>query len=529
MSIIVSGIRLPFDENEGDAIAKALSLCNVTEADVQASIYRVSLDARHGKIHRVYSILLDGIEGEEAFAARLQMPSVRYKPFTRFSPHPGSQPMQHRPVVVGLGPAGLFAAYLLARCGYRPIVLERGESIEQRDQSVRRFWQQNIFNPTSNIQFGEGGAGAYSDGKLTTRIHDALCDEVLYILMLHGAPAEIGRLAKPHIGTDILKHVVRNMRIQMLQWGADVHFRTPLTGIKQKNGVLCAVTADGQPISCEQAILALGHSARDTFFALHSQGIYFEPKPFSVGARIEHLQSEIDRSLYGKYAGHPALPPGEYNLSYRKNGRACYSFCMCPGGQVVAAQSEENTIVTNGMSYHARDGRNANAAIAVSIDPSDYADGTPFGGIAFQRQIERQAYEMTAGYQAPCQLVGDFLSQTVSHRFGAVQPTYPLGTRFMDLNVLFPPFVREYLHDGLGVFAKKLRAFGALDAVLTAPETRTSSPVRMTRGENLSSISLEGLIPCGEGAGYAGGIMSAAVDGLRAASQIIKTYQPPKD
>ena len=206
MSIIVSGIRLPFDENEGDAIAKALSLCNVTEADVQASIYRVSLDARHGKIHRVYSILLDGIEGEEAFAARLQMPSVRYKPFTRFSPHPGSQPMQHRPVVVGLGPAGLFAAYLLARCGYRPIVLERGESIEQRDQSVQRFWQQNIFNPTSNIQFGEGGAGAYSDGKLTTRIHDALCDEVLYILVQHGAPAEIGRLAKPHIGTDILKH-----------------------------------------------------------------------------------------------------------------------------------------------------------------------------------------------------------------------------------------------------------------------------------------------------------------------------------
>ena len=528
MSIIVSGIRLPFDENDGAAIAQALSLCGLTAPDVQASVYRVSLDARHGTIHRVYSILLDGIEEEEAFAAKLQMPSVRYKPLVRFSPCPGSQPMQHRPVVVGLGPAGLFAAYLLARCGYRPIVLERGEPLEQRDRTVQRFWQRQIFDPSSNIQFGEGGAGAYSDGKLTTRINDALCDEVLHILMQHGAPTEIGRLAKPHIGTDILKQVVRNMRMQMLQWGADVHFRTTLTGITQKNGVLCAVSADGQPIACDQAIFALGHSARDTFFALHAQGIFFEPKPFSVGARIEHLQGEIDRALYGRYAGHPALPPGEYNLSYRQNGRACYSFCMCPGGQVVAAQSEENTIVTNGMSYHARDGRNANAAIAVSVDPTDYADGTPFGGIAFQRQLEHAAYEMTASYQAPCQLVGDFLDKRISHRFGSVHPTYPLGTRFADLNALFPAFVRDHLHDGLSVFAKKLRAFSARDAVLTAPETRTSSPVRMTRRADLSSVSVQGLIPCGEGAGYAGGIMSAAVDGLRAAGRIIETYQPPK-
>lgn len=530
MSIIVSGIRLPFDENDGAAVAQALVLCGLTAADAQASIYRVSLDARRGKIDRVYSILLDGIDQEEAFAAQLQMPSVRYKPCVRLNPQIGTNPMEHRPVVVGLGPAGLFAAYLLARYGYRPIVLERGEAIDQRDRAVDAFWKHGSFNPDSNIQFGEGGAGAYSDGKLTTRINDPLCDEVLHILMEHGAPHEIGRLAKPHIGTDILKQVVRNMREQIVHWGGEVHFKTALTGIHQRGDALCAIDAEQQSIPCEHAILALGHSARDTFFALHAQGLFFEPKPFSVGARIEHLQSEIDRALYGKYAGHPLLPPGEYNLSHRENGRACYSFCMCPGGQVVAAQSEANTIVTNGMSYHARDGKNANAAIVVSVDPVDYNDGTPFGGIAFQRILERKAYQMSGSYHAPCQLVGDLLEQRVSRRFGAVHPTYPIGTQFADLNELFPQFVREQMHTGLSVFARKLRAFGAKDAVLTGPETRTSSPVRMTRGrEDLSSVSVKGLIPCGEGAGYAGGIMSAAVDGLRAACQIIETYQQPKN
>ena len=530
MSIIASGIRLPFDENDGAAVTQALSLCGLTANDAQASIYRVSLDARRGKIDRVYSVLLDGIDQEEAFAAQLQMPSVRYKPCVRQSPQIGTAPMEHRPVVVGLGPAGLFAAYLLARYGYRPIVLERGEAIEQRDQDVDAFWKQGIFRSESNIQFGEGGAGAYSDGKLTTRINDPLCDEVLHILMEHGAPEEIGRLAKPHIGTDILKQVVRNMREQIIAWGGEVHFRTAMTGIRQQGDVLCAIDAENQSIACEHAILALGHSARDTFFALHRQGVFFEPKPFSVGARIEHLQSEIDRALYGKYAGHPLLPPGEYNLSHRENGRACYSFCMCPGGHVVAAQSEAESIVTNGMSYHARDGKNANAAIVVSVDPSDYDDGTPFDGIAFQRTLERRAYQMTGSYAAPCQLVCDFLDKRTSHRFGAVHPTYPIGTQFCDLNTLFPQFVHEQMHTGLSVFVRKLRAFGAKDAVLTGPETRTSSPVRMTRGrEDLSSVSIRGIIPCGEGAGYAGGIMSAAVDGLRAACQIIESHQQPKN
>lgn len=526
MSILVSGIRLPFDEDESAAIAQAVSLCNRPLSSVSASIYRTSIDARRGKIDRVYSVLIDGIENEEAFAASLQMPSVRYKPIQRLQPVCGQQPLLHRPVVVGFGPAGLFAAYLLAQYGYRPIVLERGDTIDQRDQAVKQFWTHGILNAESNIQFGEGGAGAYSDGKLTTRIHDPLCDEVLHTFIRHGAPEEIGRLAKPHIGTDILKNVVRSMREQIIAWGGEVHFNTALTGIKHKNGHLCAVEAQGQSIACEQAIFALGHSARDTFLSLHEQGMFFEPKPFSVGARIEHLQQEIDRSLYGKFAGHPLLPAGEYTLSHRENGRACYSFCMCPGGHVVAAQSESNTVVTNGMSYHARNGQNANAAIVVSVDPADYADGTPFGGIAFQRQLEQAAYTATQGYQAPCQLVGDFLNGCASKKFGAVRPTYPIGTQFYDLNRLFPAFISQQMHTGLSVFARKLRAFRAADAVLTAPETRTSSPVRMTRTENLYSQAIDGIIPCGEGAGYAGGIMSAAVDGLRAACRIIQTYQP---
>ncbi len=526
MSIIVSGIRLPFDEKDGAAAAQAIRLCGLRANTVETTVYRTSIDARRGKIDRVYSILIDGVPDEAALVDRLGRNDVRIKPRTEFHPALGAKPMTHRPVVVGLGPAGLFAAYLLAQYGYRPIILERGDAIDRRDQAVDAFWNRGVFDPDSNIQFGEGGAGAYSDGKLTTRINDPLCDEVLRILIAHGAPAEIARLAKPHIGTDILKDVVRKMREQIVDWGGEVHFRTPLTGIETANGALRAIHANGAAIPCSHAILALGHSARDTFFRLHDEGVFFEPKAFSVGVRIEHLQSEIDRSLYGRFAGHPLLPPGEYNLSHRENGRACYSFCMCPGGQVVAAQSEEHTIVTNGMSYHARDGRNANAALAVSVDPSDYADGTPFGGIAFQRRLERAAYQHTGSYRAPCQTVGDFLEKRPSRKLGAVEPTYPMDVMPTDLNTLLPGFVCDGLHTGLAVFARKLRAFGAPDAVLTAPETRTSSPVRMTRGADLYSVSAQGLIPCGEGAGYAGGIMSAAVDGLRAAGRILSDFKP---
>lgn len=526
MSIFVSGIRQPFGEPEESALEAARKLCGLGAGDGEASVYRVSIDARHGRIHQVYTIALDGLDNEEAFAASLQMPSVRYKETKPFAPVFGKEKLTHRPVVVGLGPAGLFAAHTLARFGYRPLVLERGDAIDARDAAVERFWNGGALDPDSNIQFGEGGAGAYSDGKLTTRINDPLCDEILRVLVQFGAPREIARMAKPHIGTDVLKGVVRAMREDILAHDGEVRFRTPVTGLCRRSGALAALQIGADEIACEQAVLAIGHSARDTFFALHDAGVYMEPKAFSVGVRVEHLQEDINRSLYGKAAGMPGLPPAEYTLSHRENGRACYSFCMCPGGHVVAAQSEENTVVTNGMSYHARDGRNANAALAVSVDPADFDDGTPLGGVAFQRHIERAAYAATSGYQAPCQTVGDFLEGRATSRAGRVQPTYPIGVAYGRVDACLPEFVTAQLRTGLRVFGRKIRGFDCADALLTAPETRTSSPVRLTRGDSLYSRTVEGLIPCGEGAGYAGGIMSAAVDGVRAACRIMEQYAP---
>ena len=332
--------------------------------------------------------------------------------------------------------------------------------------------------------------------------------------------------AKPHVGTDILKDVVREMRREIVKNGGEVHFRTALTGVSLKNGALTAVRADGMDIPCERAIIAVGHSARDTFLALHENGVYFEPKAFSVGVRIEHLQSELDRALYGKFAGHPLLPPAEYNLSRRADGRACYSFCMCPGGVVVAAQSEQDTVVTNGMSYHARSGKNANAALAVSVDPEDFENGTPFGGVALQRQIEHAAYAQTGSYRAPCQRVGDFLADRPTKSLGAVEPTYPVGVEPGRAAASLPDFAQTMLRDSLPYFGRKIRGYDAADALLTGPETRTSSPVRMKRGEDLFGLGIAGLIPCGEGAGYAGGIMSAAVDGIRAAFRIMEEYKP---
>lgn len=526
MSILVSGIRLPLAAPEEEAYVQALRLCGLRADGLETAVYRVSIDARRGRVSRVYTVQIDGVPQEQALTDRLGLQNVRCRSVQPFAPVYGARPLAHPPVVVGLGPAGLFAAYALAQNGYRPLVLERGDRIETRDRAVDAFWKQGAFDPSSNIQFGEGGAGAYSDGKLTTRINDPLCDEVLRVLVRHGAPSDILRLAKPHIGTDILKEVVRHMREDILAHGGTVCFRTTVDGLRQQNGRLTALhTADGE-IGCEQAVLALGHSARDTYFALHRDGVFAEPKPFSVGVRIEHLQSDIDRMLYGQAAGTPGLPPAEYVLSHREGGRACYSFCMCPGGVVVAAQSEEHSVVTNGMSYHARSGRNANAALAVSVDPADFDDGTPFGGIAFQRQIERTAYRQTGGYCAPCQRVGDFLEGRASRNCGRVQPTYPLGVQYGRVDTCLPDFVTAQLKTGLRAFGRKMRGFDGADALLTAPETRTSAPVRLTRGSDLYASGIEGLIPCGEGAGYAGGIMSAAVDGLRAAARIMEQFAP---
>lgn len=526
MSILVNNIRIPLEAEAEEAFSSACRLCGVARSQVTASVYRESLDARRGTITRVLSVLLDGLEDEKQRVERQNRPDIRYKEPMQAPVPTGTKTLEHRPVVVGFGPAGLFAAYLLAKNGYRPLVLERGEPVEQRDQAVEAFWNGGVFSEKSNIQFGEGGAGAYSDGKLTTRIHDPLSELVLHTLHQFGAPAEILTKAKPHIGTDILKQVVRAMREEILRLGGEVWFRTALTGVIQKNGRLSGIRADGQEIPCEQMIVAIGHSARDTFLQLYDAGIAMEPKPFSVGARIEHLQTEIDRARYGKAAGHPALPPAEYTLSNRQNGRACYSFCMCPGGQVVAAQSEEHTVVTNGMSYHARDGINANAAVVVSVGPQDFDGTSVFAGMEFQRRIERAAYQVTGSYRAPCQRVGDFLEGRPSRTHGVVRPSYPIGVQYGTLEGVLPAFVLREMRDGLRVFGRKIRGYDAPDALLTGPETRTSSPVRIVRGENRHSVGLYGMIPCGEGAGYAGGIMSAAVDGLSCAAQIMKEYRP---
>lgn len=529
MSIIISGIRLPFDRPEEEAVHTALTRCGLHAASaLRADIYRCSIDARHGKVQKVYSVCVHGVEEETHFVEALHDSTVRCKSDAVLEPVRGSTRSVHRPVVIGMGPAGLFAAYELARYGYCPLVFERGDDLTHRDDAVKNFFEQGMLDEACNIQFGEGGAGAYSDGKLTTRINDPRCESVLRTLVEHGAPEEILRQAKPHIGTDILKNVVRAMRESILAAGGEVRFRAPLTGLETRGDVLAGVRIDGQGVPCERAVLAIGHSARDTFAWL-ANTVYMEPKAFSVGARIEHAQVEIDRMLYGRLAGHPALPPAEYTLSHRDDKRACYSFCMCPGGEVVAAQSEANTVVTNGMSYHARDGRNANAAIVVSVEPSDFPESGALGGVAFQREIERTAYRLTGSYQAPCQRVGDFMEGRRSTKCGQVRPTYPRGVQLGTIEPCLPDFVTDKMREGLRAFERRMRGFAMPDALLTAPETRTSSPVRLARGDDLFSRSLHGLIPCGEGAGYAGGIMSAAVDGIRAAHQVIQELKPVED
>ena len=530
MSILVGNIRMPLEADEEAVFKAAMQKCGLSSTALrEAHLYRASLDARRGRITRVLSVMLTLKEPEQesALVEALQKPDIRLKKAVHIPEAVGTLPMQHRPVVAGFGPGGLFAAYVLAKNGYRPIVLERGQAIEDRDLAVTQFTSGGRFDPKSNIQFGEGGAGAYSDGKLTSRINDPMSDYVLQTFVAHGAPKEILYQAKPHIGTDILKNVVRSMREEIIRLGGEVHFGCTLTGIcKDANGNLTAVMTDKQAISCERLILAIGHSARDTFSKLHQQGIYFEPKAFSVGARIEHLQQTINEGMFGKLAGHPALPPAEYTLSHRENGRGCYSFCMCPGGQVVAAQSEPDSVVTNGMSYHARDGKNANSAIVVSVEPADFPSGDALAGVAFQRQIEHSAYAVTGGYQAPCQRVGDFLEDRPSKTHGSVQPTYPIGVQYGTLEGILPRFVTEQMRNGLRVFGRKIRGFDSADALLTGPETRTSSPVRITREKDRHSLQVKGLLPCGEGAGYAGGIMSAAVDGIGCANEILQTFCP---
>ena len=526
--LIVRNIRLPLSAGAEQAIEQAVRLAKLPKGAVgQAEIAKISVDARRKTPTLVYTVAIRLKEegAEPAYAG--SVPCVSFMQAKPLELKIGDKPLQNRPVVVGLGPAGLFCALLLAQQGFAPIVLERGPEIERRMQKIDLFRNGGAFDANANIQFGEGGAGTFSDGKLTTRIGDSLCSKVTELLLEHGAPADIAWRQKPHVGTDRLQKVIVSLRKEIQKLGGEVHFDTQLIGLNMENGTLKSVSTTKGEIPTQLLVLAVGHSARDIFEMLAKSGFELQCKPFSVGFRAAHLQTEIEKSLYHDAAGHPALPRGEYQLSHHVGNRCVYTFCMCPGGQVVAAASEEGGVVTNGMSYHARDGKNANAAVVVSVDGNDFSQD-PFQAIEFQRKLEQAAF--AAGgkdYTAPAENVQSFLKGQGKLKIGAVEPTYFRGVTGYDLGSLLPQELADTLRTGLTAFERKLGGYTCKDAILTGLETRTSSPVRLPRGEDFQSVQLKGLYPCGEGAGYAGGIMSAAVDGLRVAQAIIAEYTPP--
>ena len=528
---LVSGIGLSLDAPESEACriaAAELKRAGISPARLRFNVYKRSVDARKkNDIRLVYSV---AARADEPIAAQLPK-GGKYRicelENETLEIVQGHAPMSAPPVVVGMGPAGLFAALLLAENGYRPIIIDRGDCVKERQKKYAQFSKFGILDTESNIQFGAGGAGTFSDGKLLTRINDAKISYVLGRFCDFGAPEEILTAAKPHIGTDILLDVVDRMLLEIERLGGKVMYRTRLDGIRYlSDGNIVAMTTAGELVG-SSLILATGHSSRDTYKMLLDSGYAVEAKSFSVGVRIEHLREDIDKALYGDMAGHSRLGKGEYHLSDTSTGRGVYTFCMCPGGEVVAAASEEYGVVVNGMSESARDGRNSNSAVAVSVRREDY-DGTPMGAIEFQRKIERGAYiEGGSDYCAPIMTVGDFLSGGYGTEPTRVMPTYRDGkVRTADFNKIFPSFVTDELKLGLLSFERKLKGFAAPDAILTGAETRTSAPVRILRGEDMCALGKKGVYPCGEGAGYAGGITSAAIDGIKTALKIMEQFAP---
>ena len=495
-------------------------------------IVRKALDARReDRISFVYTLEtdLEGVPDKVAarWAGDRDVAMIAPEPMQELQT--GRNPLTERPVVVGFGPAGMLAALILAKNGYRPLVLERGADMDQRQLDVMRFWDKGIFDETSNVQFGEGGAGTFSDGKLTTRVHDRLMGQVLDTLIEAGAPREIKYWYKPHIGTDRLRHVVRNIRSQIETAGGEVVFHQQVTDIQVTSGKLTGLTVnDGSCLKCSVALFGIGHSARDTYQMLHARGAAMEAKPFAIGVRIEHPQILIDRAQYGKAAGHPKLGAADYALVHhdRSAGRTVYSFCMCPGGVVIGAASEQGGVVVNGMSHYNRSSGSANSALAVNVNPADCGGGI-LDGIEFQRRYERKAFDLAGrSWYAPIQSVGGFLTGRTGEQEFLVKPSYGPGVKSANLDECLPPFVTDSLRRALPEFGRKIKGFDHPAAVMTGVETRTSAPLRILRDSDRVSPTVAGLYPMGEGAGYAGGIMSAALDGLNTALAIVGKYRP---
>jgi len=497
---------------------------------VNFKIFKKSIDARKkDRIMFVYTVDVQ-ILHEERLLNKLSSQGIATTPDLSYKGVKyGTETLIERPVIVGMGPAGIFAGLMLSKNGYHPLILERGEDVETRTSKVNQFWNFGRLDTESNVQFGEGGAGTFSDGKLTTLINDKRCRLVLEELIKAGAPEKILYESKPHIGTDLLKRIVKNIREEIIASGGEVRFKAKVTDFIIRDGkVQGLIINEKEEIPCQVVLLAIGHSARDTFEVLHRKGVVLQPKPFSIGVRIEHPQAVINKAQYGRNAEHPALGAADYKLVYHsaKTGRSAYTFCMCPGGFVVAAASEEKGIVTNGMSEHQRDGENANSALLVGVEPADFPSYHPLAGVEFQRKWERLAFQLGGGnYRAPVQLTGDFLADRSSKEWGGVRPTYKPGVTFAQLKDCLPHYIVETLKEAILYFDNKIKGFAMPDSVLTGVETRSSSPVRIKRDDNYLS-NIQGIYPVGEGAGYAGGIMSSAVDGCRVAEKIMEKYAP---
>ena len=515
----ISQIKLPVTvKNEKEELVKKIS--EMLKAEIRdIKILKKSIDARKKQnIVYVYKVAFN-VKNEKKY---LKFKNI--KPYKTFRYEIKKAVLPKRPIITGFGPGGIFSALLLARAGARPIVFEQGAPVDERIKKVDTFFKTGELDTRSNVQFGEGGAGTFSDGKLNSGINDERCFFVLSELIKHGAPPEIMYSAKPHIGTDKLRQVIKNIRKEIELLGGEIYFNTALTDFTVKNGKLLSVTTEKGDFECSELVLAVGHSARKTFELLYKKGIAVEKKPFAMGVRIEHNQKKISETMYGTFAN--VLPPADYKLfTHLNSGYGVYTFCMCPGGYIVASSSEKGGVVTNGMSEYARNGTNSNSALLVGLDIKDIPGDGALSGMYFQRELEKRAFEVGGGnYKAPVQLVGDLLGRRSSKEIGSIHPTYPIGVTYTDMRNIFPEFMYEALKNGIAELDGKLPGFADDEAVITAVESRSSSPVRITRGKDLCSVTVNGLYPCAEGCGYAGGIMSAAVDGMKCAEAILEKY-----